>query len=93
MRGFLGRTGMVTRPDSFPSLAPGEGLRIVLAVSIVCDRGGLKYGVRILADARHRFSSCSAEARISCGAVLITTLASSVIGEFIFGKCEGLLGP
>jgi diacylglycerol kinase-like protein len=59
------------------------------------DRGGFKHGVRILARRGvPEFSSRCADAKdVAAGAVLITALASSVIGAIIFWPhVMGLLG-
>jgi len=60
------------------------------------DRGGFKYGVRIFGRRGiTEFHPVVRDAKdVAAGAVLITALASSVIGAVIFWPhVKGLLGP
>jgi hypothetical protein len=69
----------------FPSLAP-EWCWIVLAVSIVWTAEALNTAFEFLADAASpNFHPVVRDAKdVAAGAVLITALASSVIGAIIF---------
>ena len=79
----------------FPSLAP-EWCWIVLAVSIVWTAEALNTAFEFLADAASpNFHPVVRDAKdVAAGAVLITALASSVIGAIIFWPhVKDLLGP
>ena len=87
---------MVTAAGFFFHLSPQEWCWIVLAVSIVWTAEALNTAFEFLADAASpNFHPVVRDAKdVAAGAVLITALASSVIGAIIFWPhVKGLLGP
>ena len=78
---------MVIAAGFFFHLSPSEWCWIVLAVSIVWTAEALNTAFEFLADeASPNFHHVVRDANdVAAGAVLITTLASSVIGAIIFG--------
>jgi diacylglycerol kinase (ATP) len=89
-------TGMVITTGFFFHLSRPEWCWIVLAVSIVWTAEALNTAFEFLADAASpNFHPVVRVAKdVAAGAVLITALASSVIGAIIFWPyVKGLLGP
>ena len=89
-------TAMVIGAGFFFHLSPPEWCWIVLAVSIVWTAEALNTAFEFLADAASpNFHPAVRDAKnVAAGAVLITALASSVIGTLIFWPhVKGLLGP
>src|SRR5439155_16216187 len=89
-------TGMVIAAGFFFRLSRPEWCWIVLAVSIVWTAEALNTAFEFLADAASpNFHPVVRDAKdVAAGAVLITALASSVIGGIIFWPhVKGLLGP
>jgi diacylglycerol kinase (ATP) len=88
-------TAMVIAAGFFFHLSPPEWCWIVLAVSIVWTAEALNTAFEFLADAASpNFHPVVRDAKdVAAGAVLITALASSVIGAIIFWPhVKGLLG-
>src|SRR5207248_10937559 len=88
-------TGMVISTGFFFHLSRPEWCWIVLAVSIVWTAEALNTAFEFLADAASpNFHPAVRDAKnVAAGAVLITALASSVIGTLIFWPhVKGLLG-
>ena len=79
-------TAMVIAAGFFFHLSPPEWCWIVLAVSIVWTAEALNTAFEFLADAASpHFHPVVRDAKdVAAGAVLITALASSVIGAIIF---------
>ena len=89
-------TAMVIAAGFFFHLSPPEWCWIVLAVSIVWTAEALNTAFEFLADAASpNFHPVVRDAKdVAAGAVLITALASSVIGAIIFlARCEGPVRP
>ena len=89
-------TGVVIAAGFFFHLSPPEWCWIVLAVSIVWTAEALNTAFEFLVDAAlPNFHPVVRDAKdVAAGAVLITALASSVIGAIIFWPhVKDLLGP
>ena len=89
-------TAMVIAAGFFFHLSSSEWCWIVLAVSTVWTAEALNTAFEFLADAASpNFHPVVRDAKdVAAGAVLITALASSVIGAIIFWPhVKGLLGP
>jgi len=87
---------MVIAAGFFFHLSSSEWCWIVLAVSTVWTAEALNTAFEFLADAASpNFHPVVRDAKdVAAGAVLITALASSVIGGIIFWPhVKGLLGP
>ena len=93
---YLVATAMVIAAGFFFRLSPSEWCWVVLAVSIVWTAEALNTAFEFLADAASpNFHPVVRDAKdVAAGAVLITALASSVIGAIIFWPhVKDLLGP